>query len=162
MSLDTKYTVRRASSPEELRETILEAVAETTDESVTEPSSVFDTIDPAALTDLFVTDASSEPRPSGFLAFEFADRIIVVHTDGRVVVSPAERIRSTGTSTATREAALRLSEDAFESALAHVVYVSFLNGADVEGSWSLREASPLPDWEVEITEVTKPVFRVDT
>lgn len=132
--MDTRIAYKRASGSEELREAIVDAVTDIVSERSPDRSST----------------ADADVHES-----ELSDCVIVVHSD-RVVVLPVDCPRGERTDDVL-EITGEFSDDGFGYALEQLVHASYLEGIDIQGSWSLRTVSGMPDWEVEITEVTKPI-----
>lgn len=137
MGPETAYPIPRVSGPKELQDVILETVDEFLDSE-----------------DAHRRDSQEPP----VLGIDCPDCLVIVHNDNIAV--PTDRIGSEEENVPLSAEIGSVSADAFESILEHLIHQSYLNGIDIQGSWSLRTAANRPDWEVEITEVTKPVYDV--
>lgn len=85
----TYHAYHDPRSPAKLSTTIVHALADVMDLDVTDTGfSLYDSVDPDALDQLFVPKSDGTPRPPGHVAFSVQGYRITVYSEGHIVITP--------------------------------------------------------------------------
>ncbi|WP_290813502.1 HalOD1 output domain-containing protein [Halovivax sp.] len=149
------FEERVATRADQLPAAVRDAVAAVEGVGPESLGRIDDVVDAEALGALFGMGERAVESAAGTVTFELSNCVVIVRHDGRVVALPRASAQ-----VPSAETALAICDGGFGRVLSTVVDAAHRNGIDVCGSWSLRSDRSRPDWEVEITEVTKP-YTVD-
>lgn len=126
---------------------IVELVAEATGQDPGSVPPLYESIDIDAVEAL--VDGSARSEGSTCVTFTHAGVEVTVGSDGEIIA------RTDGANPRTARAQPRTDEEV-SAQLKDLLTAAARNGIPVSGGWVVRNGPELPDWDVHITEVTKP------
>lgn len=92
---NTYHAYHDPQSPAKLSTTVVHALAEVMDLDVTDTGfSLYDSVDPDALDQLFSPHDDGTPRPPGHVAFSVNGYRITVYSEGHIVITPPTPVRT--------------------------------------------------------------------